>query len=181
MKSICVYIGGQSGNSRLFSEITIQLGELIAQHKLTLIYGGSSLGLMGLLATTIKNKGGRVIGILPKPFIDMEQPLTTLDELILVESTQARKHLMQQKSDMFLAMPGGLGTMDEVFDTWAALRLGLLDKKPLGFLNQDGYFDHLFAFMANCERHGFVSRENNAIPRIQTDLASLLNDLMGGL
>lgn len=177
IKSICVYLGAKEGNNNACTDAAIHLGEEMARRGLTLVYGGSSLGLMGRLGTSLKNAGGRVIGIMPKMMIDTEIPLNNLDELLLVDTLLERKLLMAEKSDAFIVMPGGLGTLDELFETWSALRLGLLGNKPLGFLNVEGYYDQLFGFMNSCEASGFVTPADNHIPTVHSTAADLLADL----
>ena len=176
MKSIGVYLGAHCGNSSMFSESVTILGKEIAALGLTLIYGGSSLGLMGILATTVKNNGGKVVGVITNQLIDKEKPLSTLDELHIVDSMQERKQLIQQRSDMFIVMPGGLGTLEEAFDTWNAIKIGIFNK-PLGFLNIAGYFDELFAFISTSNKSGFISNEQLKIPYINTSVNLLLKNL----
>ena len=176
MKSICVYLGANSGNNKKFNTAVVTLGTEIAEMGLTLVYGGSSQGTMGLLATTVKEHGGRVIGVIPKHLIEKEKPLTILDELYVVDSMQERKQLMQEKAEAFLVMPGGLGTLEEAFETWNAIKIGLFEK-PIGFLNLDGYFDHLFKFISQCEESGFVTKESIQIPKINPNVQGLLSEL----
>jgi len=178
MKSICVFLGAREGSNPAVKEAAIALGAEIAARGLTLVYGGSGLGLMGQLAQSAKAQGGTVIGIMPKSLIDLEVPLSTLDELSIVDSIAARKHLMLQKSDAFLAMPGGLGTLEEVFEVWSAMRLGELGNKPLGFLNVAGYYDQLFDFMSTCEQFGFVSSAHKNLPIIHSSVTELVSALV---
>ena len=176
MKSVGVYLGANSGNNKDFGkEITI-LGKNLAQMNLTLVYGGSSQGLMGQLATEVKTNGGTVIGVITNQLIEKEQPLTTLDELHIVDSMQERKQFIQKHSDSFIVVPGGLGTLEEAFDTWNAIKIGLIDK-PIGFLNINGYFDRLFEFITTCEQYGFISNEQANIPLINATVFGLLSDL----
>lgn len=180
MKSICVYLGAKPGSSPLFKERVIQLGKQIVHSNMRLVYGGSSLGLMGLLATSVMELGGKVTGIITESLIALEKPLASLDELIITKSMQERKMLMQQKADAFIVMPGGLGTLEEAFDTWNAIKIGVFNK-PFGFLNIDGYFDALFSFISNTEKHGFVSKTQAQIPKIHECPMLLLSDLDGTL
>lgn len=156
--------------------MVVQLGNQIAHSNIRLVYGGSSLGLMGLLATSVMDLGGKVTGIIPENLIALEKPITSLDELIITKTMQERKILMQQKADAFIVMPGGLGTLEEAFDTWNAIKIGVFNK-PLGFLNIDSYFDDLFSFVSNAEKHGFVSKAQGQIPKISTCPALLLSEL----
>ncbi|MGQ3890872.1 LOG family protein [Legionella sp. CNM-4043-24] len=180
MKSICVFLGAREGSNPAVKQAAIELGAEIARRKITLVYGGSGLGLMGDLAISAKQEGGTVIGIMPRGLMDIEEPLKTMDEFLIVDTIAERKHLMLQKSDGFIAIPGGLGTLEEIFETWSAMRLGLLGSKPFGFLNVEGYYDQLFAFVETCERFGFVPREHRMLPKIHADVPSLLADLVKG-
>ncbi|MBA2650109.1 MAG: TIGR00730 family Rossman fold protein [Legionella sp.] len=176
MKSICVYLGAKFGSSPLFKDVVIQLGNQIADSNIRLIYGGSSLGLMGLLATSVMDLGGKVTGVITESLIALEKPLTSLDELIITKTMQERKMLMQQKADAFIVMPGGVGTLEEAFDTWNAIKIGAFNK-PFGFLNIDSYFDGLFSFINNAEKHGFVSKTQAKIPKKNACPVLLLSEL----
>lgn len=177
MTFICVYLGANPSDNKNINNAVKQLGQEIANHDLSLVYGGSSLGLMGLLAYTVKEYGGKTVGVITKHLLDKEIPLTTLDELHVVDTMQERRHLMQQKSDMFLVMPGGLGTLEEAFDTWNAIKIGLF-KKPIGFLNTNGYFDELFSFISNCEQEGFIAPHQSSIPKVHSDIKQLLASML---
>lgn len=177
MKSICVYLGANFGTSIAFKQAVVQLGQQIARTNMRLIYGGSSLGLMGLLATSVMNLGGMVTGIITDNLMAFEKPFMSIDELIVVKTMQERKQLMQQAADAFIVMPGGLGTLEEAFETWNAIKIGKFDK-PLGFLNIDNYFDDLFSFIKNTEKNGFVSKKQTDIPTINNCPLLLLSELM---
>lgn len=176
VKSVCVYLGAKFGNSTLFKDVVVQLANQIAHSNIRLIYGGSGLGLMGLLATSVIDLGGEVTGIIPENLITLEEPLTSLDELIITKTMQERKMLMQEKADAFVVMPGGLGTLEEALDTWNAVKIGAFNK-PLGFLNIDGYFDGLFSFIEHAENHGYISKVHAQIPKINTCPSLLLAEL----
>ncbi|MCW0218076.1 MAG: TIGR00730 family Rossman fold protein, partial [Prosthecobacter sp.] len=165
------------GNSKACSDAAVMLGEEMARQQLTLVYGGSSLGMMGQLAIAMQGAGGKVIGVIPKAMIELEVPLSNLDEMIIVDSMAERKRLMMEKSDAFIAMPGGLGTLEEVFETWSSIRLGMLGNKPLAFLNIENYYDHLFTFMQTCEQFGFVTHEQNRIPQVYHTVPELVSGL----
>lgn len=172
-KSVCVYLGASTGTDTKFSNLVIRAGEEIATLGLTLVYGGSSCGLMGLLATTVKDCGGEVIGITTRHLLEIEKPLSNLNEFHVVDSMQERKSLMQSIADNFLVMPGGIGTLEEAFETWNAIKLGILNKL-IGFLNVEGFFDDLFAFMVSCKNKGFISNKQLNIPLVDMDIRSLL-------
>ncbi|MGL6030065.1 MAG: TIGR00730 family Rossman fold protein [Legionella sp.] len=177
MKTVCVYLGANSGNNNQFSEAVVLLAKELADMGLTLIYGGSSLGMMGLLATTVKEHDGKAIGIITKNLIDKEKPLDILDELHIVDTMQERKRMMQEMADIFIVMPGGLGTLEEAFDTWNAIKIGVL-KKGIGFLNINGYFDGLFSFIETCEQNGLLLKKDRDIPIVQPSVQLLLAQMI---
>ncbi len=176
MKFLCVYLGSAATNDKNFKDSVVLLGKEIVALGFTLVYGGSSLGMMGLLASTVQKNGGKVIGVMARQLLEKEKPLETLDEFLIVDSMQERKKLLQQKADMFLVMPGGIGTLEEVFETWNAIKIGIFDK-PIGFLNVNGYFDGLFAFINTCEKNGFLSSSHAQIPMVSQKLRPLLNKM----
>lgn len=176
MKNICVYLGANFGNKGNFKKSVEKLGKEIAEQGYTLVYGGSSLGMMGVLATTVKENGGKVIGIITRNLIDKEIPLSNLDELIVVDSMQERKKLMQLKSDSFVVMPGGLGTLEEAIETWNAIKIGEINK-PIAFFNKENYFDGLFNFMSSCAAVGFLKSEHLTIPIVSDSVVDILNQL----
>ena len=175
--NICIYLGANHGNCPALTDTVVVLGEQIAKAGYRLVYGGSSLGLMGLLAKSVMTHGGKITGVITKKLIMQEPPFTTLDELIVVDTMQERKLLMQQRSNAFIVMPGGLGTLEEAFDTWNAIKIGVLNK-PIGFLNIEGYFDGLFSFISSCENKGFISSSQASIPEINADTQLLLDSVM---
>lgn len=176
MKSVCVYLGANFGKKKAFEEAVVKLGNEIADMGLTLIYGGSSLGMMGLLARTVKESGGKVIGIITRYLIEKEKPLEILDELHIVESMQERKKMMQNLADTFIVMPGGIGTLEEAIETWNAIKIGEIDK-GIGFLNVDGFFDGLFSFINNCQKNGFLTEKQESIPLVNSNGWALINSL----
>lgn len=177
MKTVCVYLGANSGNNNQFSGAVVLLAKELAEMGLALVYGGSSLGMMGLLATTVKEHGGKAIGIITKNLIDKEKPLDILDELHIVDTMQERKRMMQDRADIFIVMPGGLGTLEEAFDTWNAIKIGVL-KKGIGFLNINGYFDGLFSFIRTCEQNGLLFKKDGDIPIVQPSVQLLLAQMI---
>jgi len=178
MKSVCVYLGANFGVDKQLEDKVIQLGNHIQQMGLTLVYGGSSLGMMGLLAKTVKEQGGCVVGVITEHLLDKEKPLENLDALHVVNSMQDRKKMMQDLSDAFVVMPGGIGTLEEAVETWNAIKIGEINKR-IGFLNVGGYFDHLFKFISHCHEQGFVMQEHAHIPAVHADVPELMNTLFG--
>ncbi|WP_419419757.1 TIGR00730 family Rossman fold protein [Legionella sp. D16C41] len=176
MKTICVYLGANYGNNNSFKQAVIDLAHEIVELDLTLVYGGSSLGLMGLLATTVKELGGKAIGVITNYLIDKEKPLAILDKLYIVDSMQERKQLMQQLADCFVVVPGGLGTLEEAIETCNAIKIGELNKK-IGFINVNGFFDTLFQFIDNCRDSGFLAHGHFA-PEVNKNVQALLKALI---
>ena len=131
---------------------------------------------MGILANAVMSHGGLVTGIIPKQLILQEKPLKSLNELIVTDSMQERKRLMAQRADGFITMPGGLGTLEETFETWNAIKIGILNK-PIGFLNINGYFDDLFVFITRCVKSGLISAHHSNIPNINANPQLLLASL----
>jgi len=177
MQYIGIYLGANPGNCSALTQTVTVLGEQMAKAGYGLVYGGSSQGLMGLLAESVLSHGGKAKGIITEQLIPQEKPLAKLDELIVVDSMQERKLLMQQHSQAFMVLPGGLGTLEEAFETWNAIKIGILDK-PIGFLNVEGYFDGLFTFISGCVTRGFLTAKQARIPEISADTQLLLDSLM---
>lgn len=176
MKTICVYLGASPGNNKAFERATIKLAHEIVDSGFTLLYGGSSLGMMGLLATTVKELGGKAVGVITTHLLDKENPLEILDELHVVDSMQERKRMMQELADVFIVMPGGLGTLEEAIETWNAIKIGEINKK-IGFLNVDNYFDGLFDFIMHCQESGFMHAKQSSIPVVNAEPGLLLSEL----
>ncbi len=156
MKSICVFCGSRNGTREGYRVEAARLGRTLAKRNLCLVYGGASVGLMGAVADAVINAGGRAVGVIPQSLIDMEIAHTGLADLHVVTSMHERKALMAQLSDGFIALPGGIGTLEELFEimTFAHLRF---HRKPCGLLNIEGYYDKLIDFLNNAETQGFVS------------------------
>ncbi|WP_367606744.1 TIGR00730 family Rossman fold protein [Legionella sp. W05-934-2] len=176
MNHICVYLGSSFGNKECYKHSVEALGKEIAAQEYTLIYGGSSLGMMGVLANTAMKHGGKVIGITTQHLLDKEVPLDTLDELIIVDSMQERKKRMQTMADSFIVMPGGLGTLEEAIETWNAIKIGEITK-PIAFFNKDAYFDSLFKFMTCCNESGFLKEADLKLPIVSDNIKVILNTL----
>lgn len=176
--SVGVYLGSEMGKNPEFKKSVISFGTGLAKLGITLVYGGASTGLMGLLAETVKHHGGKVVGVITNHLINIEKPSSLLlDELHVVDSMYDRKRLIHEKSTRFIAMPGGLGTLDEVFETWCGIKIGVI-KKPMGFINISGYFDPLFQLSNMCLRQGFLREVHVDIPKIYDSVQSCLQDLV---
>ena len=177
MTAICVYLGARTGNHPALFDSVAQLGKQLAIGGHRLVYGGSSKGLMGHLALSAMHHGGKVTGIITKHLIKLEEPFDCLDELILTDTMQERKLLLQQRADAFIVVPGGLGTLEEAFETWNAIKIGLFDK-PIGFFNRNGFFDSLITFVDHCVDNEFLTAQQAAIPLLDSDPLSLLSRLL---
>jgi uncharacterized protein (TIGR00730 family) len=174
--SVCVFCGSAMGADPRFAACAAGLGALLASRGITLVYGGATVGLMGVVADAVLAGGGRVIGVIPRALAEKEIAHRGLTELSVVSTMHERKALMASKADAFVAMPGGLGTLDELFEitTWA--QLGLHDK-PVGVLDPSGYYDGLFAFLARAEADGLVRPTHRALLAREPDPARLLDRL----
>lgn len=146
MKSLCVYCGSSLGRSPDFLEAAQALGAELLRREIRLVYGGASVGIMGAIADTVLAGGGEVVGIIPESLADKEISHHGLTELLVVDSMHTRKAKMAEYSDGFVALAGGFGTLEELFETLTWAQLGF-HQKPVGLLNVNGYYDHLLAFL----------------------------------
>ena len=155
MKSIAVYCGSSAGKRAIYTEVAKEMGGLLAKRNMRLVYGGGKVGLMGVVADAVMDAGGEVIGVIPGFLNHKEIGHTGVTELHVVESMHERKMLMFNESDGFIAMPGGFGTMDELFEilTWAQLGL---HPKPIGILNVDGYYNPFIQHVNHMMEEGFL-------------------------
>lgn len=176
MRNICVFCGSGNGKNPKFLEAAQAFGESLAHRKLGLIYGGSGRGLMGQVARASLAKGGKVVGVVPTFLKDKEPPMAGLTDLIEVSSMHQRKAKMADLSDSFVALPGGFGTMDELFEILTWRQLGL-HSKPIGLLNVDGFFDPLIEFMMTQVSEGLVQAEHFRMIQTNSDIVQLLTEL----
>lgn len=154
--SVCVYCGSRSGNEPEFARVAQQVGNWIGRNKGQLVYGGGRNGLMGILADATLAAGGLVIGVIPKALVEKEWAHNGCTELHVVETMHERKRIMAEHADAFLALPGGIGTLEEFFEAWTWRQLGYHDK-PVGLLNMGGYYDNLLAFLNSSVKDGFMN------------------------
>lgn len=154
--SVCVYCGSRSGNQPEFARVAQQVGNWIGRNKGQLVYGGGRNGLMGILADATLAAGGLVIGVIPKALVEKEWAHNGCTELHIVETMHERKRIMAEHADAFLALPGGIGTLEEFFEAWTWRQLGYHDK-PVGLLNMGGYYDNLLAFLNSSVKDGFMN------------------------
>lgn len=167
MKSIAIFCGSTLGNDPIFAEMAELVGTRLAEQGKTLVYGGGRSGLMGIVADSALNAGGKVIGVIPQGLVDRELAHPGLTELHVVTSMHERKTLMADLSDGFIAMPGGAGTIEEIFEQWTWAQLGI-HLKPCAFLNVHGFYDGLIQFIQHTTDKEFTrSRFTDAL--IQSD------------
>jgi uncharacterized protein (TIGR00730 family) len=152
---ICVFCGAAGGRAPTYAAAARDLGGLLAKRGIGLVYGGGKVGLMGELADAVLEAGGRAVGVIPQALVDREIAHAGLTELHVVDNLHQRKALMAELSDAFLTLPGGIGTMEELFEVWSWGKLGL-HGKPCGLLNVDGYFDSLGAMADRMVIEGFL-------------------------
>lgn len=155
MQSIAVFCGSSPGNSPSYKLAATRLGEYLASQSIELVYGGAQVGLMGAVADGCLAAGGRVFGVLPQALAEVELAHPGLTELHIVPDMHARKYAMAERADGFIAMPGGAGTLEEIFEVWTWTQLGM-HKKPLGLLNISGFYDPLIEFLDSIPGAGFM-------------------------
>jgi uncharacterized protein (TIGR00730 family) len=174
MRRVCVFCGSKCGHGSRYVDAARSLAECLVRRGLGLVYGGGDIGLMGILADTMLPLGGEVIGVIPRLLEAKELAHRGITELHVVESMHARKALMADKADAFVALPGGFGTADELFEilTWRQLHI---HDKPIGILNVAGFFDPFLAWLDRMVEEGFVSEKNRQLVVVETEADSLLN------
>jgi uncharacterized protein (TIGR00730 family) len=177
IRTVSVYCGSSLGKEKTYLDKATELGELIYTNGINLVYGGGNIGLMGAIANTVLQKGGKVTGVLPHFLNKKEVGNLDVDELILVESMHERKQKISDLSDGFIAMPGGFGTLEEVAEMLTWTQLGL-SRKPIGLLNVDGYYDHLLAQFDHMVEQGFLKKENRHMVVDDPEPAKLLNKML---
>jgi len=173
LRSVCVFCGSNAGARSVYAEAAREVGRAVAERGLTLVYGGAAVGLMGALADSALAAGGRVVGVIPTALVEREIAHPHLTETHQVKSMHERKAKMADLSDAFLALPGGAGTLEEVFEIWTWAQLGH-HKKPVGLLNVDGFFDALLAFLDHQTRERFMRPEHRDMLIVESDPGELL-------
>ncbi len=171
--SICVYCGSRPGALPAYAEAAAAVGTAIGRAGWQLVYGGGRAGLMGVVADAALAAGGRVVGVIPASLVERELGHTALSEQHVVQTMHQRKQLMAERSDAFLALPGGIGTFEELFEAWTWRQLGYHDK-PIGLLNTAGYYDRLLEFLAGTVDGGFVAGPQQALLQVDDDPQRLL-------
>ena len=176
MNSLCVFCGSNSGASPAYAEAAAGLGRALVRRGLTLVYGGGQVGLMGVVADAALAAGGRVTGVIPEVLATRELAHPRVTEMRVVGSMHERKALMSELSDGFLALPGGIGTLEEWFEVWTWSQLGF-QPKPCGLLNVAGYYDHLLAFLDHMTGERFLTGAHRSMAIVDDDPERLLDRL----
>tara|TARA_A100000171_G_scaffold53040_1_gene75724 strand:- start:737 stop:1327 length:591 start_codon:yes stop_codon:yes gene_type:complete len=176
LKKICVFCGSSDGNDSKITDAAIQVGKVFAQKEITLVYGAAKIGVMGTIAKTMLDNNGEVIGIIPQFLKKKEVVHLGLTELITTQNMHERKLQMQEVSDGFIALPGGFGTLEELFEIITWLQLGL-HTKPIGLLNVNGFYDDLLRLLETMVRKGFLSMKNYEMLLVATTIENLLQKM----
>ena len=159
MKKICVFCGSSMGFNPIYQEKAIELGQAMVQHQCELLYGGGSVGLMKIIADVMLENNCKVTGTITEHLMDMEVGYKDIDELIVVDSMAERKKILEDMADGFIAMPGGLGTMDEFFEAFVLSQLRVFDK-PVALYNVNGFYDDIIRFIDHAAKEGFIRKEH---------------------
>jgi uncharacterized protein (TIGR00730 family) len=175
--SIAVYCGSKMGSNPVFSQVATQVGQWIGERKGQLVYGGGNSGLMGVVANATLQAGGRVLGIIPDSMVEREWAHHGITELRIVQNMHERKAQMIAHSDALLALPGGIGTLDEFFEAWTWRQLGY-HHKPVGLLNADGFYDGLLGFLRNTVSEDFLGQPHFDLLHLGREIHPLLTHLV---
>jgi len=176
MARICVYCGSSFGASPEYTNVAKAFGSACARRNLGIVYGGGNVGLMGALADSAIAAGGEVIGVIPRFMIDKELAHNGISDLIAVDSMHERKYRMAQLADAFVALPGGIGTLEEVIEVFTWLQIGI-HLKPVGLLNANGFYDPLLSFLTHMRAEKFLSPEHYSMLTVENDTQVLLDRL----
>jgi len=176
LKRVCVYCGSNAGARTVYAAAARRLGALLGERGLGLVYGGGNVGLMGVLADAARGAGAEVVGVIPQAMVARELAHEGLTDLRVVGSMHERKALMAELADAFVALPGGLGTLDELFEVWTWAQLGL-HARPIGLLDVDGFFQPLIAHLDRALAEGFVRPQHREMVAIESEPERLLDRL----
>lgn len=174
VNSICIYCGSSPGRLDAYASAAYSLAESLASRNIRLVYGGASIGIMGMVADRVLQLGGQAVGVIPKALAHKEVAHQHLTELHVTHSMHERKMLMAELSDGFIALPGGIGTLEELFEIWTWAQLGF-HHKPCGLLNVAGYYDALIQFLDHVRAEQFVKEHHHAMLMVETDPDALLD------
>jgi uncharacterized protein (TIGR00730 family) len=176
IRSLCVFCGSNSGIDPIYANAARDFGVLLAKANIALVYGGGHVGLMGIVADAVLAGGGKAIGVIPRMLWDREVGHRNLSEIHIVETMHERKAMMASLSDAFVALPGGLGTLEEIFEVWTWAQLGI-HRKPLGFLDVLGFYAPLLSSLDRAVDAGFIREQYRSMAIVDVDPASLLRRL----
>ncbi len=174
LTSICVYCGSSPGRVDDYTEAAHTFAQAIVDRGIGLVYGGGCVGLMGILADEVLRLGGRAVGVIPESLVSKELAHANLTELHVTPSMHARKTLMAELADGFVALPGGIGTFEELFEVWTWAQLGF-HSKPCGLLNAAGYYDGLISFLDHAAHEEFLRENHRHMLIVESDPAALLD------
>lgn len=180
MKRVCVFCGSRAGRQSQFARAARDLAQELSDRSLDLVYGGGSVGLMGILADTMLSRGRRVIGVIPKQLATSELMHTEVADMRIVHSMHERKALMLELADVFVTLPGGFGSMEELFEVLSWRQLGL-HPHPVGVLNVDGYYDSLIGLADTMLAQGFVTDSTRELMIVESTVAALMDRLENSL
>ena len=172
--AVCIFCGSSFGDEPRYADAARQAGSEIARRGWTLVYGGARVGLMGEVARSALEAGGRVVGVMPRFLFEREVGHEGITSLEVVDSLAERKRRMGELSDAFLSLPGGIGTLDELFEAWSWAQVGL-QRKPSGLLNVGGYYDALLAFVDRATAAGFIKPQHRQLLAVSGDVGELLD------
>jgi uncharacterized protein (TIGR00730 family) len=172
----CIFCGSSPGARPQYTEAAEDFGRLLVENGITLVYGGASVGLMGRLADTVLSEGGEAVGVMPRALVEREIAHLGLTDLHVVDSMHERKALMADLSDAFVALPGGLGTLDELFEVYTWAQLGM-HRKPCGLLNVGGYYQHVADFLDHAVAERFVREEHRDMLIVEDEPEAMLDRL----
>jgi uncharacterized protein (TIGR00730 family) len=173
---VCVFCGSSAGKSPAYRDAAVALGELLAREQIGLVYGGATVGLMGVVADTVAKHGGEVIGVIPEALVAREIAHRGLRELRIVPSMHDRKATMAELADAFVALPGGIGTLEELFEVWTWSVLGL-HQKPCALFDVAGFYTRLTSFLDFVVEEGFLRPAHRQLLRVESDPEALLRAL----
>jgi len=176
LDKICIFCGSSDGNDIAITDIAVKLGEIFAERNITLVYGAAKIGVMGTIAKSVLDNNGKVIGVIPNFLKKKEVVHLGLTQLITTENMHERKLKMQEESDGFIALPGGMGTLEELFEIITWLQLGL-HQKPIGLLNVNGFYNDLIKMLETMVRKGFLSMDNYNLLLVASNPNQLLKKM----
>jgi uncharacterized protein (TIGR00730 family) len=176
LEKICVFCGSNEGNDTMIIDVSKKLGKVLAKNDITLVYGAAKIGVMGIVAKAALKKKGKVIGVIPDFLKNKEVVHLGLTDLITTQNMHERKLKLQELSDGFIALPGGIGTLEELFEIFTWLQLGL-HSKPIGLLNINHFYDDLIGLLENMVRKGFLSMENYELLLVDKDIDQLIQKM----